>query len=75
MCVLGSSKESGSLVYHDRSNGEDDNAVVVSNSSKKILDMGFFYNYGVEDIIVKTIKWSQAFDILNEIPSNSFVGI
>jgi len=52
------------LVYHDRSNREDDNGVLGSTSSKKLLDMGFSYKYGVEDIFDDTIKWAQSYGIL-----------
>jgi hypothetical protein len=54
----------GNLVYHDRSNREDDNGVLGSTSSKKLLDMGFSYKYGVEDIFDETIKWAQSYGIL-----------
>jgi bifunctional dihydroflavonol 4-reductase/flavanone 4-reductase len=47
-----------------KSNREDDNGVFGSTSSKKLLDMGFSYKYGVEDIFDDTIKWAQSYGIL-----------
>jgi len=42
----------------------DDDGIFVPTSSKKLLDMGFSYKYGLEDIFDETIKYAQYYKIL-----------
>eukprot|EP00253_Pinus_taeda_P010721 PITA_10721 len=44
--------------------GEDENGVPVPTSSKKLLDMGFSFKHGVEDIVDDTVKWLQFYGLL-----------
>jgi len=43
---------------------EDDDDIFVPTSSKKLLDMGFSYKYGLEDILDETIKYAQSYGVL-----------
>jgi bifunctional dihydroflavonol 4-reductase/flavanone 4-reductase len=47
-----------------KSDDEDDNSIFVPASSKKLLDMGFSYKYGVGDIFDGTIKWAESYGLL-----------
>lgn len=47
-----------------KSDGEDDNVVRVPTSSKKLLDMGFSFKYGVAEILEDTIKSAQSYGLL-----------
>lgn len=52
------------LTLQFKSDGEVDNGVFVPASSKKLLNMGFAFKHGVDDIFDETIKWAQSYGLL-----------
>eukprot|EP01018_Ginkgo_biloba_P035198 Gb_09084 [translate_table: standard] len=53
---LPGAKESLNLFKSDLFEDEDRIGGVVATSSKKLLDMGFSYNYGLQEILDQSIK-------------------